>query len=172
MSEMTLLDKAAEAATEQDWAEAGIQAPFIMDRYVEAARRRIVLAVARVILSAPASEGMAAAARAALRQGGLIPAYTDEGKRGQTPLLHILLRENALPAASSALLSELSGAQEEATDSTATTGVAGWLLDLVRAVEAQIRSANGEPVRGEPHTLGGALAKVPVQLRALAGSSR
>lgn len=72
-------------------------------------RGAMALAVARVLLNEPASDAMASAAREALRKGGLMPAYTDNTKNGQAPILHVLLKEAALNAASSALLKEIEG---------------------------------------------------------------
>lgn len=52
------------------------------------------------------SEDMASLGRAALREGGLLPAYTDKGSSGQTPILHTLIRDNLWPAMIDAAIRE------------------------------------------------------------------
>lgn len=105
-----LIDRAAEAGYAAGWwhPDVRLRNPWsALNKDQRDVMRSAALAVARVLLEEPASDDMATAAREALRTGGLLPAYTDDAKNGQTPILHFILKETALNAASVTRLAEL-----------------------------------------------------------------
>ncbi len=58
---------------------------------------------ARSVIGDEVMEQIARVIREKLRDGGLMPAYTDDAKTGQQPIMHHLLVTSALPAALAAL---------------------------------------------------------------------
>jgi len=94
--DLSMVERVAMAMTANIWqqlggAEGGTSAPGGDINANELAR-------AAIDAMREPTEAMVTAGRKALRDGGLLPAYTDDPHNGQTPIIAVLLRENAWPA--------------------------------------------------------------------------